>query len=323
MKRSLLLVLTVGMVGSTFANRAAAEPSAIATSMGDLRWGMSESDVASYAQRRLTEQYNAEIAKAKDGGKQSKLRAELKHAQSDAAKSLTSFDEGQHSRWDHSPVAGEFNYGDGESLLVAKAPEADNYYFFVNGRLWKWVEVLDKSAAGGGDFKKFSASVESKFGKGRVKKGELTPGQGNTQWLEFLDRNSRMRAADHGKRGGFALIYEEMATVRELASSRPQKPSRAGGASDDDESEVKSTAPKTQSGNSDDGQLAKGPSKRSMFAAEHQNESDSDYQTRKQKAAADAHDKAQRAHDRKEESKKGEALKQLDGLSDSDPLGGL
>jgi hypothetical protein len=323
MKRSLFWLLAVGMMSSTFVHRAAAAPSAIATSMGDLRWGLSESEVAAYVQRHLGEQYNAEIAKTKDGGKQSKLRSELKRAQSDAAKSLVQFD-GAKSRWDNSPIAGEFTYGNGESLIASKGPEGDNYYFFVNGRLWKWVELVDKSAAGG-DFKKFSASVEGKFGKGRVKKGELTPGQGNTQWLEYLDRNSRMRAADQtGKRSTFALVYEEMATVRELASSRPTKPSRAGGASDDDESEVKSSGPKSgPAAKQDDGQLAKAPSKKSMFAAEHQNETENDYQSRKQKAANDARDKALKAHERKEEAKKGEALKQLDGLSDSDPLGGL
>jgi hypothetical protein len=322
MTRSLFWALTAGLLGSAL-NHAAAEPSPIATSMGDLRWGLSETEVASFAKRKLGEQYNGEIAKTKDSSKQGKLRSELKQAQADVGKSLVNFSAG-HSKWDNSPIAGEFTYGNSESMLMSKAPNAQDFYFFVDGRLWKWCEVLDKAAIGG-DFKKFSQTVESKFGKGRVKKGEVTPGHGNTQWLEYLDRNSRLRAADNdGKRNGYTLIYEEMATVRQLASTRPVKPTRLGGAADDDASEIKSSLPKAQkAGASEEGQIAKGPSKRSLFAGENQNESEGEYEARKQKTALEARDRQQHAHDRKEESKKGEALKQLDGLNDSDPLGGL
>jgi hypothetical protein len=322
MTRSMFWVLTAGLLGSAL-NHAAAEPSPIATSMGDLRWGLSESEVTSFAKRKLADQYNGEISKTKDSGKQGKLRGELKQAQADVGKSVVNFS-GGHSKWDNSPIAGEFTYGNGESMLMSKAPNAQDFYFFVDGRLWKWCEVLDKAAVGGGDFKKFSQAVEGKFGKGRVKKGEITPGHGNTQWLEYLDRNSRLRAADNdSKRNGYALIYEEMATVRQLASTRPAKPTRLAGAADDDASEIKSSTPKQQKAGSEDGQIAKGPSKRSMFASDNQNESEADYESRKQKTAVETRDRQQRAHERKEDAKKGEALKQLDGLNDSDPLGGL
>jgi hypothetical protein len=320
MKRSLVLILALGLLGGAAASRAAAEASKIATSMGDLRWGMSESDVTTFVQRKLGERYNAEIAKTHDAGKQAKLRADMKRAQSDVEHSLTNF-EGASSRWDKSPIAGEFAHDNSESMLVAKDDSTQNYYFFVSGRLWKWVKVLDK----GGDFKKFSQSLEAKFGKGRVKKGELANGQGNTQWVEYLDRNSRLRASDStSKRSGFALIFEEMSAVRELASTHggTSKPSRVAGMSDDDDSEPKSVMAKS-SNDSSDGQIAKASPKRSVFGNEHHDESDNEYQTRKQKVASEARDRAQRAQDRKEETKKGEALKQLDGLNDSDPLGGL
>jgi hypothetical protein len=316
--RSILFGMAMGLVAVTAANRAAAEASPIATSMGDLRWGMSENEVSAFAKRKLAEHYDAEIKQTHDAGKQAQLKAALKSAQSDVSKSLTNF-EGKSSRWDHSAVAGEFTYGNSESMLVAKDDTSDNYYFFVGGRLWKWFKELDK----GGDYKKFSQQIESKFGKGHAKKGELAPGQGSTQFVEYLDRNSRMRAADNGKRGGFALIFEEMATVRELASTRAtSKPSRLAGA-DDDEADSKPATNKAPSKSNDDGQMAKASTKRSVFGGDRTSESDSDYQSRKEKTANEAHDRQQRAHERKEEAKKGEVLKQLDGISDSDPLGGL
>jgi len=222
---------------------------------------------------------------------------------------------GGKSRWDNSPVAGEFTYDNEESMMVSKDINGATYYFFLDGKLWKYVRVMDKKAAGG-DFKKFSKYIEDKFGKGREKSGEVTPGQGDTKWLEYLDRNSRMRAADdNGKRGGYAMIFEEMATVRQLASTRPSKPTRLAGVSDDDEaSEPKKTEQEA---------VAKAKVQRSVFAQEKRQESQEEYEKRKEKTVREARDRAARSHARKQDAKKGEALQQLDGLSDSDPLGGL
>jgi len=321
MARITIWILALGLVCGTLTSRAAADASTIAIAMGDLRWGLSESETISFVKRKLDERYNAQIQKTHDAGKQAKLRSDLKRAQADVSRGVTEFT-GKSSRWDHSPVAGEFTYGNGESMLAAKDDSSENYYFFLNGRLWKWFKVLDKDAFGHGDFKKFSQSIEGKFGHGRLKKGEVAPGQGEGQWLEYMDRNSRMRAEDGGKRGVFALIFEEMSTVRELASTRPSKPTRLAGKSDDDESEVKS-ALKTPAPSGDDRQVANASTKRSIFGNEHHEESDSEYMSRKQKASADMHDRQARAHERKEEQKKGEVLKQLDAVNDSDPLGGL
>ena len=318
MARVTTWILALGLVAGTFAGRASADASKIATSMGDLRWGLSEGEVQSFAKRKLAERYEAQIKKTHDSGKQAQLKSDLKRALSEVS-SVTQFT-GKSSRWDRSPVAGEFTYGNGESMLMVKDDTSENYYFFVNGRLWKWYKAMDKSAFGGGDFKKFSQSIEGKFGKGRVKKGEIAVGQGETQFIEYLDRNSRMRAADNTKRGVFALIFEEMATVRELASTRPTKPARLAGMSDDEESEVKSlvkTQNPPQSG--DDSRMAKASTKRSVFSNEQHQETDAEYQARKQSLR----DQQKSAHDRKEEQKKGEVLKQLDGINDSDPLGGL
>lgn len=314
MKRSVVLVMFVGLCLGMVTDRVAADASPIATAMGDLRWGMSEREVSSYAKREVASEYSAALAKTKDAGEQGKLKNQLKAAQAEVDKSLTSFEHGK-SRWDNSPVAGEFQYDNQESMMVSKDIAGTSYYFFVDGKLWKHVRVLDKKSAGG-DFKKFSKYVEDKFGKGRSKKGEVTPGQGETQYLEFLDRNSRMRAADdNGKRGGYAMIFEEMATVRALASSRPKTPQRLAGQSDADEpSEPKKT---------EKDEVAKAKVSRSVFQQEARSETPTEFESRKEKAQREARERAARAAARKEEAKKGEVLKQLDSVNDSDPLGGL
>lgn len=315
MKRSVVLMVIVGLCLGTVTQKVAAGASPIAEAMGDLRWGMSEHEVSSYAKREIASEYNAALAKTKDPGEQGRLKTALKSAQAEVDRSLITFEKGK-SKWDSSPIAGEFTYNNQESMLVSKDMSGTTYYFFLDGKLWKYVRVLDKSAAGG-DFKKFSKYVEGKFGKGRVKKGEVTPGQGETQWIEYLDRNSRMRAADdNGKRGGYAMIFEEMATVRALASTRPQKPTRLAGQSDDD-------GPAEEPKKASQAEVAKAKVSRSVFQQEQRAETPAEYESRKEKAQREARERAQRAAARKEEAKKGEVLKQLDSVEDSDPLGGL
>jgi hypothetical protein len=312
--RSWTWVLAACLVWTGLSGRAAAGGSPIAVSMGDLRWGMSESEVVTFARRKIGESYAEQMKKA-DAGKQAKLKDEMKRAQSEVEKSRVAF-EGSRSRWDSSPIAGEFNYGDDESMLMAKDQGSTNYYFFRDGRLWKWYKAFDQGSVSGG-WKKFSSSAEDKFGKGRAKKGELNSASGETQWLEYMDRNSRLRAADNTKRGVYALIFEDMSVVRELAASRPQKPSRLAGSDEDEAPQQKSTAKPA------DSEIARAQTKRSVFASEKGQETEADYQSRQQREKAEARERQERAHQRKQDAKQGEVLKQLDGLNDKDPLGGL
>ncbi len=308
-------MLAACFVWTGLSGRAEAGGSPIANEMGDLRWGMSERDVVAFAKRKVAEDFAAEIKKA-NGAKQAKLKDEAKRAASEIEKSRVDF-EGGKSRWDSSPVAGEFNYDDDESMIVAKGPNgATNYYFFRGGDLWKWVKSVDASAVNGG-YKKFSSSVEDKFGKGRAKKGVANPAQGETQWTEYLDRNSRMRATDNSKRGAYALIFEDMSVVRELAALRPKTPTRLAGG--DEEEEVAAKPAKA----APDSEIARAQTKRSIFANDQREETEADYQARREKERNDARDRQSRMHQRKQDAKQGEILKQLDGIDDKDPLGGL
>jgi hypothetical protein len=315
--RTWIVILAACFVWTGLANQAAAGGSKIANAMGDLRWGMSERDVIRFAKRAIGEHYAAQMKKAK-GGKQAKLEEEMKRAQAEVEKSRVEF-QGSKSRWDSSPVAGEFNYGDDESMLVAKLGDGQSYYFFRDGQLWKWYKAIDASNVNGG-FKKFSNSVEGSFGKGRAKKGEPNPGQGEMQWVEYIDRNSRLRATDNSKRGVYALIFEDMSVVRELASLRPAKPSRLAGG--DDEEEAAPVKP-AKSIVGSDSEIARAQTKRSIFANEQREETEADYQARKDRERNEQRSRQEAAHKRKQDAKQGEVLKQLDGINDSDPLGGL
>ncbi len=316
MSRSWVLVsavcaLSLGL--ASLSGRAAAAGSPIAESMGDLRWGMTENEVISHVKAKLADRYAERIKKERSEAKKEQLKGELRRMQTEVSKSLVNF-EGS-SRYDRGVIAGEFAHDNGESMISYKDESSENYYFFMNGRLWKWHKAFGTSTFGGsGGFKKFSKSIEKKFGKGRAKTGALNAGQSETQWLEYLDRNSRLRAADNSKNGSFSLIFEEMATVRSLASLRPnQAPAKRSPARDDYE-EPASTS-RTE--------VAAVAKRKSLFASEPQQETEAQYRERQRREAAESRRVQEAMHSRKQEAKKGEALKTLEGLDDKDPLGGL
>jgi hypothetical protein len=294
-----------------FASGAAAQASKIAGALGDLRWGMSQRDVATFVKRKISERAEDELSKTKSAAKKDQIKAAAKRAIAAVDSGIVSFS-GRSSRWDSSAVAGEFGYGNGESMIVHEDGNSQNYYFFLNGNLWKWYKAYDTSAFG--SFKKFSQSIEKKFGKGYAKSGEVAGSK--QQWVEFLDRNSRLRAADNGRRGVYALIFEEMATVRELASTRPA-PSRSSARDDEEE------AAPARAGDREEVARASIARKKSIFADEQQAESDAEYNARRQRLAKEERAKQSRMHDRKQDAKKGEVLKAVDGINDADPLSGL
>ena len=187
--------------------------------MGDLRWGMTESEVVSFAKRKIGERYAEQMKKA-DAGKQAKLKDEMKRAQAEVEKSRVAF-EGTRSRWDSSPVAGEFNYGDDESMLVVKDDSSQNYYFFRDGRLWKWYKAFDAAVFPADSFATFASAVQRRFGPAKDAHGELAPGSGERHWLEWQDEQTRLRAVDQTDFYGFyCLVFEQKTTVANLAQLR-------------------------------------------------------------------------------------------------------
>jgi hypothetical protein len=314
MKRSHLVTLAV-QAAVLFAVPAVGDAQAIGKAMGNLRWGMSDTDVARTVKTRMREQYEAKLKTAK-GASKATLERELASKVKEVEKAHAIEFTGKRSRWDSTPIAGEFGYDSNESMLTFNDGESDNYYFFVDGNLWKWVRLYPASTFGGRNFSKFSSAIEKKFGKGYKKEAETNPGSGKKHtFLEFLDRQSRLRAVDRtGDANSYALVFEEMATVKQLASIRPNmpkaKPARVVEDEEEESAPVATQKPSKQ--------------RRSVFGGDdEQEETEDDYESRKKEVLAKKRDLAQRNFQRKEELKKGKDLDNLQAVEDDDPLSGI
>lgn len=298
MKRlSTSIILSLLLLTVSGASTAMAAGSKVAAYMGDLRWGMSESDVLRYLERGISKTYKG---------------AEARRMLSDVKDSLVEFD-GQHTRWDDSVVAGEFTHGNTESMIYFDGGSYQSYYFFIEGRLWKWVKTIDAQKLGGRNFGKLGKTLGKRFGRGHKSKGERNPEAGKQQWYEYRDRQTRMRAVDAtGHYGQYALVFSELETVGQLStlrvnSKKRSKPSRRARTS------VASRSPAT----------GIGKRRKSLFDNSPKQESEAEYRQRVKREQAAARAKQRRAHERKQLKKHGKALKGMGSLESDDPLSGI
>lgn len=320
------MALACGLVPSG----AAAAGSRLQKSMGNLRWGMTEGDVMRHVERQLKKAYAPMIKRASSNvRREDQLREELREKVRAFRKSLVEFD-GKRTNWDVSDVAGEYTHGNSESMLVDRDGDGATHYFFINGRLWKWVKSYDSEVFGGKDFKKFRKVVSKKFGKGRAKSGSRNGKRGKQRWIEYLDRTTRLRAVDDTKfYDNFVLVFEEMDTVRDLASLRTNTIKRGkkgkgaladiagGGTSAEDTTVVDRITGKDRR---NAGKVT-AKKRRSLFAEEQKAESEAEYRARVKRAQATAKAKQRRAHERAQRRKAGKALGQVS--DNDDPLSGI
>jgi hypothetical protein len=201
----------------------------IAESMGDLSWGMSKADVLNYFRRQIQERYRPIIAKATDAITEDRLRADMGDELRRLRESEVCF-RGNRTGWDISFIRDEFAHNSNECMIVYRDQNSQNFYFFSNDKLWKWYKAFDASVFQGQTFEQFSVAIQARFGPAREAQGELVPGAGQRQWLEWQDAQTRLRAIDQTRFYGFyCLVFEDKATLARLSELRRNAPARSEG----------------------------------------------------------------------------------------------
>jgi len=218
---------TKGRRGRTAAAAAPAEApmsEAISPAMGDLRWGMTKAEVFTYFQNQIRERYRPQLAKAAGAIEEDRLRAEMGDHLRRLRESEVCF-RGNHTGWDASFIRDEFTHNNSECLLVNNDANSQNFYFFINGKLWKWYKAFNAEVFQGQNFAQFSEALQARYGRSRQATGELVAGRGSRQWLEWQDPTTRLRAIDQTQfYGFFCLVFDEKETVANLATLRRNAP---------------------------------------------------------------------------------------------------
>ncbi len=202
---------------------------AISPAMGDLRWGMTRAEVLNFFQGQIREAYRPRLAKATGAIEEDRLRAEMGDEIRRLRESEVCF-RGNRTGWDASFIRDEFTHNNSECLLVKNDGNSQNFYFFINAKLWKWYKAFNAEVFQGQDFAQFSQALQTRYGAARQASGELVAGSGSRQWLEWQDVATRLRAVDQTRfYGFFCLVFEEKATLGNLATLRRNaQPARDG-----------------------------------------------------------------------------------------------
>jgi len=192
----------------------------ISKSMSDITWGMSKDELQKRLIDKVKEKYRPLVSKTRDAVEEDRLRTTAADEMKRIRDSFVEF-KGTSTGWDVSFLRGEFTHGNRESMLVQRDQNSQNFYFFFDGKLWKWYKAFDAEVFKAGDFSGFADKLQKRFGAAKDVSGELSSTAGKRHWLEWQDDKTRLRAVDQSDFYGFyCLVFEEKSTVNNLAKLR-------------------------------------------------------------------------------------------------------
>ncbi|MGB5350238.1 MAG: hypothetical protein WBN10_11605 [Polyangiales bacterium] len=228
--RALLLALGLlfgfGMRADT-GLASARSPSVLEQSMGDIQWGWSPKQVYRQLKKEIEASYQKPISMTTDAIEEDRLRHKMAEETREIRDSYLEFD-GTPSAYDSGYLKGEFTHRNGESLLRLRTENTQDFFFFINERLWKRYRAFDASVFEGASFADFATALQERYGKAKTKNGVRVPGTPSTQWLEWREPRVLARAVDNNEFYGFyCLILEDPKTVAQLGKLRKNRAEEA------------------------------------------------------------------------------------------------
>ena len=199
-------------------------PSALKQSMGEIQWGWTPKQVYQHLKKNIEASYEEPISKATDAIEEDRLRHKMAEEARQVRDSYFEFD-GTPSAYDSGYLKGEFTHKNGESLLRVRTENTQDYFFFINDRLWKRYRAFDASVFEGATFTEFGNALQQRYGKAKKKSGVLVPGAEPTRWYEWKEPQILARAVDNNEFYGFyCLVLEDPKTAARLDKLRKNKP---------------------------------------------------------------------------------------------------
>ena len=233
---SLLALVVVSLSGDADAQRrrrrrtpqAQAEPEApmsegVAGMLDDVEWGWNQREFLDHMGEELREEYRQRMMKAHDAIEEDRLIAERNQRNQAIVESLIEFN-GDRTGYDAGFLRDEFTQNNRELMYRVRSEQGDDFFFFIRGRLWKWYRAFDSRVFGNADFDQFAAALEARLGPGLRREGELYPGAGQRQWIEWQDAHTRVRAIDNTAfYGFFCIVLEDKDTLGRLDELRTHR----------------------------------------------------------------------------------------------------
>jgi len=252
----LISLVAVGLIGSAWTideahaappAKAAAAPTytkppppsvkeAIRLTPEGLRLGMMQNDVVEFYNKVLDQDYVPIYKMTPIGPKMKEVDAALAEQKQALVNSEVVFGT-LPTGIDNSPLKGEYNYKNGETMMSLTRQGVTRYFFFQNKKLWKFYDATplkkegDPGAPGymGATYKDAIGILTKRFGvPGRVLAEDPAHGRNATE-VEWADETIHVRAIDRSSENIVGLVFQERAGAARMAAFKAAQPSEEGG----------------------------------------------------------------------------------------------
>ena len=189
-----------------------------------LTWGIDRTKLGDIYDKVIDEDYKARYAKLQPGSPDmASLDAEVVEKKSEFRRSYTEFN-GVATGYDQTPLRPEYTYLNKEALMVVDRGGKVRYFFFIQGKLWKIVDVIKigEKSKWGKTFVEAAALAAKAYGvEGRVRDADAAQGRPFAE-VDWKDSATHVRAVDWGNDQA-AFVFEDNATLANIVSLRPNK----------------------------------------------------------------------------------------------------
>lgn len=190
---------------------------------------MTKQEVLAHFVKNIEEKYKKPLSEATDAITEDRLRHEMGEQVAQIRGTLVKFD-GTTTGWDVSFLRPEFTHHNDEEMFVVRDENSQNFYFFIQGKLWKWYKAFDAEVFAGQPFEEFAGALQGRYGKAADRQGKLGPRGEEKRWLEWQSKSTRLRAIDENRFYGFyCLVFESNDTLTKLAALRTHQDAGQGG----------------------------------------------------------------------------------------------
>ena len=190
-----------------------------------LRWGMTSAQLVEFYSGEIDRAYKPQYDKAQPGPATDRLDAAVASAKDAFRRSKIEFGE-LPTGIDSTALRSEYTYKNGESMMQMSRSAGKRYFFFFNDKLWKIYDELPlgEGKPMGSTFEEAAQVLATRYGvAGRETEIDYVAGRNFTE-LDWQDARTRVRLLDRSGLRMVGMVYEERATLNNLAALRVNKP---------------------------------------------------------------------------------------------------
>ncbi len=215
MKRSnyamvLALALTVGAPASAPAEKAVAQGDktvGLQAALEGLHWGAAVNEVLGHFEKVLWGEYKDRKKSLPGPLEIDRLREQTQRRVLKLKQRLSRFDRAS-TDYRVSIIDRDFKRGTNEAVLRVDADDAQRYWFFVSGQLWKLVVAFNADAVAGQDIPSFARKLRKLYGKPVDREFEQSGGHDVVVAVKWADESTELVLRDRlDPYGTFTLTF--------------------------------------------------------------------------------------------------------------------